>query len=130
MCNKQKIILHTVSLPIPRGSAIMLLFNNEFLQGKASFLKNLHHIEGHRHHAAFLSGIAHQHRTELILFQHTIAFLRHLFYFLKEICNLQAGKIFLNILTVLDNVRIRRVGADKIHMLVLDEGKVSGVTFL
>jgi len=68
MGDQQKIILDAVGFPIASSSAIVLFFDYQFFEGKASFLKNFHHVKGHRNHAAFFAGIAHQDGAELIFF--------------------------------------------------------------
>ena len=59
MCNEKEIVLDAVCLPITGCPAVVLFFNNEFFQSKASILKYLHYIKAHWNHTALMASIAH-----------------------------------------------------------------------
>ena len=78
----------------------------------------------------FLSGVAHQHGAELILFQNAIAFRCDWLHLLDKILNLTVRQILRDILAVFYYVGVRRMSADKVNALVRDKVEVPRVTFV
>ena len=78
----------------------------------------------------FLSGVAHQHGAELILFQDSVAFRCYGLHLLYKILNLTVRQILRDVLAVFYYVGIRRMSADKINALVRDKVEVPRVTLM
>lgn len=60
MRKQQKVILYTIGFPIPGCLAVMLFFNNDFLELKPGKFKKLRGFKRKRLYHSLLAGITHK----------------------------------------------------------------------
>ena len=129
MRNQQEIIFDAACLPITGRFAVVLLLDDKLLERKAGVLEYAHYLERHGHHAALLTCVAHEDGAESALFEDAEAFGGDRLHCLEEVPDLQPREVGLNVLAVLDDIRVRRMGAYEVDAAVRQEVEAAGVAF-